>query len=194
MVNERATCCFWDTLMAVTSKDIDLPAQSREGDFEAVFTEHWSRIYEVIFRLVGDPQESQDLALETFWQYYRKPPARSDNLGGWLYRVAVNQGFNALRARKRRSHYEETAGAQDVEQQSPPEPEQELILAERRRAVQSVLAQMKPRSAKLLVLRYSGLNYRQLAAVLQLKPSSIGKLLARAQDEFEALFTKVEGG
>lgn len=180
--------------MAVTSKDIDLPAQSREGDFEAVFTEHWSRIYEVIFRLVGDPQESQDLALETFWQYYRKPPARSDNLGGWLYRVAVNQGFNALRARKRRSHYEETAGAQDVEQQSPPEPEQELILAERRRAVQSVLAQMKPRSAKLLVLRYSGLNYRQLAAVLQLKPSSIGKLLARAQDEFEALFTKVEGG
>lgn len=180
--------------MAVTSKDIDLPAQSREGDFEAVFTEHWSRIYEVIFRLVGDPQESQDLALETFWQYYRKPPARSDNLGGWLYRVAVNQGFNALRARKRRSHYEETAGAQDVEQQSPPEPEQELILAERRRAVQSVLAQMKPRSVKLLVLRYSGLNYRQLAAVLQVNPSSIGKLLARAQDEFEALFTKVEGG
>jgi DNA-directed RNA polymerase specialized sigma24 family protein len=69
-----------------------------------------------------------------------------------------------------------------------------IILAEQRREVQEVLGQMKPRSAKLLVLRYSGLNYKELAAVLNMQPSSIGKTLARAQAEFEAFFNKVEGG
>ncbi|MFL7890606.1 MAG: sigma-70 family RNA polymerase sigma factor [Anaerolineales bacterium] len=180
--------------MNVTSRNINIKAQSLEFEFEDLFAEHWSRVYNVIFRLVGDGDQAQDLALETFWQYYRKPPAKEDNLSGWLYRVAVNLGYNALRARKRRSHYEVEAGMQLNEVKIPPGPEQELMIAERRRAVQSVLAQMKPRSAKLLVLRYSGLNYAELAAVLKMKPSSVGKSLARAQDEFKALFDQFEGG
>jgi RNA polymerase sigma-70 factor (ECF subfamily) len=180
--------------MSVTSKNINFKAQSLEFEFEDLFTEHWSRVYNVIFRLVGDADQAQDLALETFWHFYRKPPAKQDNLSGWLYRVAVHLGYNALRARKRRSHYEDEAGMQHIEVKTPPEPEQELIIAERRREVQSVLAQMKPRSAQLLVLRHSGLNYGELAAALKMKPSSVGKSLARAQDEFKALFDQFEGG
>jgi RNA polymerase sigma-70 factor (ECF subfamily) len=185
---------FWVTLMNVTSDNINFKAQSVAQRFETVFADHWSRVYNVVFRLVGDRDEAQDLALETFWQYYRNPPAKQENLIGWLYRVAVNLGFNALRARKRRSHYEIEAGSQAIENQSPPEPEQEIILAEQRREVQDVLARMKSRSAMLLVLRYSGLNYKELATVLNMQPSSIGKTLARAQAEFEALFNQVEGG
>jgi RNA polymerase sigma-70 factor (ECF subfamily) len=180
--------------MTVTSENIKFKAQSVSQEFDTVFAEHWTRVYNVVFRLVGDQDEAQDLALETFWQYYRKPPAKQENLNGWLYRVAVNLGYNALRARKRRSKYEIESGSQTIEKTSTPEPERMIILAEQRREVQEVLGQMKPRSAKLLVLRYSGLNYKELAAVLNMQPSSIGKTLARAQAEFEAFFNKVEGG
>jgi RNA polymerase sigma-70 factor (ECF subfamily) len=178
----------------VTAKKINFKAQDDTGEIDAVFEEHWSRVYNIVFRLVGDRDEAQDLALETFWQYYRKPPARHENLSGWLYRVAVNLGFNSLRARKRRSHYETVAGGKDHDQESATEPEQEIILAERRREVREVLDQMKPRSAKLLVLRYSGLTYSELAAVLKINPTSIGKMLARAQEEFELLYNQLEGG
>ena len=92
--------------MTVTADRINFNAQHVAGELETVFEEHWSRVYNVVFRLVGDQDEAQDLALETFWQYYRKPPAKRENLSGWLYRVALNLGFNALRARKRRSQYE----------------------------------------------------------------------------------------
>ena len=194
LINERTSYLNWVTLMNVTSNNIKIKAGSVSKNFEANFVEHWSRVYNVVFRLVADQDEAQDLALETFWQYYQNPPAKQENLSGWLYRVAVNLGFNALRARKRRSLYEIEAGTQGIEMQSSPIPEQEIILAEQRREVQEVLARMKPRSAKLLVLRYSGLKYSELAAVLNMKPSSIGKSLARAQDEFEALFNQVEGG
>jgi RNA polymerase sigma-70 factor (ECF subfamily) len=179
--------------MTVTAKDIKFGAQSAAQDFETIFVEQWSRVYGVVFRLVGDRVEAEDLALETFWQLYRNPPAKRDNLNGWLYRVAVNLGLNALRARKRRARYEEEAGSLAFDTNRGAEPEYEVERAERRREVQVVLSRMKPRSAKLLVLRHSGLSYKELAAAVKVKPSSVGKSLARAEDEFERIYRQLLG-
>lgn len=179
--------------MTVTSKDIHIAALSAEFDFETVFVEQWPRIYHVIFRLVGDKSEAEDLTLETFWKLYQDPPSKGENLKGWLYRVAVNQGFNALRARKRRSRYEVEAGAQTLGDYPFPQPESEALRAEQRREVQAALARMKPRSAKLLVLRQTGLSYKELASVIKVKPSSVGTLLARAEDEFEKIYRQLQG-
>jgi len=43
-----------------------------EGVFEVHFQKHWPRIYGVLFRMVGDAAEAEDLALEVFWQLYQK--------------------------------------------------------------------------------------------------------------------------
>lgn len=179
--------------MTVTSKDIKFGAQSATQDFETIFVEQWSRVYGVVFRLVGDKAEAEDLALETFWQLYRNPPSKREKLNGWLYRVAVNLGLNALRARKRRNRYEDEAGALTFDTHRASEPENEVERDERRREVQAVLVRMKPRSAKLLVLRHSGLSYKELAAVIKVKPSSIGKMLGRAEDEFERTYHQLLG-
>lgn len=182
--------------MNVTANKIKLESQKTladPADFEAIFLEHWPRVYNVLFRLVGDQAEAEDLALETFWQLHQKPPLKEDNLNGWLYRVAVNLGFNALRSRKRRTRYEEQAGSLALESNASARPEEELERAERRREVQHILADMKPRSAQLLVLRYSGLSYTDLAAALKMNPNSVGKMLARAADEFEQIYRQRQG-
>ncbi len=182
--------------MNVTANKINLESQkaiAEPADFEAIFLEHWPRIYNVLFRLVGDQAEAEDLALETFWQLYRKSPSKVENLNGWLYRVAVNLGFNALRSQKRRTRYEEQAGSLALESNTYLEPEDELERAERRREVQQILAEMKPCSAQLLVLRHSGLSYSDLAAALKINPSSVGKMLARAADEFEQIYRQRQG-
>ena len=184
---------IWVTLMTVTAKDIKISAQSATRDFETIFSEHWSLVYGVIFRLVGEKAEAEDLALETFWQLYRNPPAKRENQNGWLYRVAVNLGLNALRARKRRTRYEEEAGSLAFDTSRDSEPENEVERVERRREVQAVLTRMKPRSAKLLVLRHSGLSYKELAAAVKVKPSSVGKMLTRAEDEFERIYNQLLG-
>src|SRR5437867_12434916 len=76
--------------------------------FEDDFRTYWPQVYGILLRLTGNPAEAEDLALDTFWELYRRPPQhdRSFNLGGWLYRVATNLGLNALRADKRRVRYE----------------------------------------------------------------------------------------
>jgi RNA polymerase sigma-70 factor (ECF subfamily) len=186
-VNERASYRFWVKLMTVTSNQVDLKSQQatvESANFEEVFVEQWPRVYGVLFRIVSDKAEAEDLALEAFWQLYKKPPAKADNLNGWLYRVAVNLGFNALRAKKRRAHYEERAGSLANEYNPSTAPEDELERAERR---------MKPRSAQLLVLRHSGLSYAEIAAAMKMKPNSVGKLLSRAEDEFEKKYRQLLG-
>jgi RNA polymerase sigma-70 factor (ECF subfamily) len=152
--------------------------------FEQIFQEHWARVYRVLYRLVGDHAEAEDLALETFWRLYRRPPRRSVNLGGWLYRVATNLGLNALRARQRRGFYERSAGRMDAGDHLSGDPAVQVESAEEIARVRRTLVSMNSRSAKLLVLRHSGLTYAELAATLDVAPGSIGTLLARAEKEF----------
>ena len=87
-------------------------AESRSISFEALFAEHWPHVFRVLSRLVGDPVEAQDLALETFFRYYQHNLSleKDFNHGGWLHRVAVNLGLHSIRSFKRREHYEMEAG------------------------------------------------------------------------------------
>ena len=170
-------------------KTISKPASQPLPDFDALFQEHWGRVVGVLCRLVDDPAEAEDLALETFWRLYHRPPADRSNLAGWLYRVATNLGYNALRAHKRRGRYE-----QAVLPAAAPDPAQQAEAAEQQRRVRQALAEISPRSARLLVLRYSGLSYAQVAAALRLSPGSVGTLLARAEAEFRKKYARLEQG
>lgn len=154
--------------------------------FEGVFMEHWPRVFGFLYRLVGDRDEAEDLALETFLRLYQRPPADGEdlNLGGWLHRVAANLGLNAIRGWKRRSHYELGAG-KDAIFDAPSDAPADLFAAEEeRQRVRQVLGEMNPRQARLLVLRYSGMAYREISSVLGVSAASIGPLLLRAEVEF----------
>jgi RNA polymerase sigma-70 factor, ECF subfamily len=161
---------------------------SYPAEFEALFHQHWERLCRVLFSILGDWAEAEDLALETFMQLYRRPPAEAENLGGWLYRVATHLGLNALRSRKRRQHYEEQAGSQALETSAPEDPLEALERAQECQRVRTVLERLKPRSAQILILRHSGLPYTEIAAALDIAPSSVGTLLARAEQEFEKIY------
>ncbi len=156
-----------------------------EVDFESIFIEQWSRICHVLYRLLGDWADAEDIALETFTRLHQRPPKENSNLNGWLYRVAINLGYNELRSGKRRQRYEDEAGEIDLEEFSSPDPELALEKLQERERIRMTLASMKPRSAKLLILRHSGFSYREIAGALDIKPASVGKLLSRAENEFK---------
>jgi RNA polymerase sigma-70 factor (ECF subfamily) len=56
--------------------------------------------------------------------------------------------------------------------------------------VHAVLIAMKPSSAQILLLRHSGLSYAEVAAALDVSSGSVGTLLARAEKEFQQLYTR----
>jgi len=167
-------------------------SELREADpssrsFESLFLEHWGPVYGVLLRLVGDPAEAEDLALETFLRLHQRYPLPTEgfNLGGWLYRVATNLGLRSIRSYKRREQYELTAGKGTLDEAPEDRPAEILNTEEERRIVRTILARMQPRQAQLLVMRYSGVAYKDIAVALGLSPASIGPLLLRAEREFE---------
>jgi RNA polymerase sigma-70 factor (ECF subfamily) len=155
-----------------------------EAEFRAVFLEHYSRILAILIRLLGDRSRAEEMANDAFWRLYRQPALQADgNVGGWLYRTATNLGIDALRISSRRRQYEEAAGeARDkVTNSSPLE---SLLREEKCNRVRAVLSLIKPAQAQLLILRSSGLSYKELADALNVKMTSIGTLLNRAEEEF----------
>jgi RNA polymerase sigma factor (sigma-70 family) len=178
--------------MAVTWTSMQNSTQravQNSAAFDTLVQTHWNRICEALFRLTGDWDEAEDLALETFMRLYQNPPEDTQNLTGWLYRVATNLGLNALRSQKRRRFYESQV-IQDSEQvanqnETLGDPAQIVEQDQERQRVRLVLSQMKLRPATLLLLRYSGLSYQEIADTTGVAPGSVGKLLARAEKEFE---------
>jgi RNA polymerase sigma factor (sigma-70 family) len=158
--------------------------------FEELFQEHWNSIYRHLLRMTGDPVEAEDLALETFMKLYQQPPKAGDgyNPGGWLYRVATNLGLRSIRSFQRREHYEVKAGKGSLESAPENRPVELLESKEDHRMTRLALASMNPHRAEILVLRYSGLTYREIGKALNLSPTSIGPLLVRAEREFEKTY------
>jgi RNA polymerase sigma-70 factor, ECF subfamily len=179
--------------MTFSRKSTPLAKTAPEAsEFDAFFQDHWERVCRALFNIVGDWDEAEDLALEAFLRLHRSPPRERENLAGWVYRVAVNLGFNALRDRKRRRQYEMDAGGLALASDTGGDPAQAAEQRLERQRVRRVLAAMKPRSAELLILRHSGLSYAEVAAALEITPASVGTLLARAEAEFEKLYQQEE--
>ena len=155
--------------------------------FESLFHEYWAPIYRLLLHMVIDPSEAEDLALETFLRLYKHHPTPEAefNTRGWLQRVATNLALQSIRSFKRREQYEMNAGRDALEQTPQVQPPEIMDKQEDRRFVRQTLAHMNQRQAELLVMRYSGLAYKDIAETLNLAPTSIGPLLLRAEREFE---------
>jgi RNA polymerase sigma-70 factor (ECF subfamily) len=160
------------------------PEHWDEADFRAVFLQHYARIVDILVRLLGDRSRAEDVANDAFWRLYCQPALQTaGNVGGWLYRTATNLGIDALRMSGRRRQHEEAAGRQ-VQEQTSDGPLDNLLREEKCRRVRQVLSLIKPAQAQLLILRSSGLSYKEVAEALDVKMSGIGTMLNRAEEEF----------
>jgi RNA polymerase sigma-70 factor (ECF subfamily) len=172
--------------------DAKLLTQLQAGDeasFEALFLRYYDRIYNILYRLLGNQADAEDVAQQVFLKLYHAPrrirlQGEETNVAGWLYRVAVNIGHNTLRSQKRRRNWFQKLDRLWPFEASSPDPVEIAASRETQDKVRQVLAEMKPREAKLLLLRHSGLSYKELAVVLNVAPGSIGSLLTRAERAF----------
>lgn len=153
------------------------------GWFDALFHTHYPRVVAMLDRLMGDRGQAEEIAADAFCKLSRQPGG-GNGLTPWLYRVAINAGLDAVRSNARRKRREESAST-GRRHAVDPEALDRLLAEERRERVHRVLAALKPRDAQVLLLRSSGMSYRELALALEIQPGSVGRILARAEQEFE---------
>jgi RNA polymerase sigma-70 factor, ECF subfamily len=176
---------------ALNPADASSTGDSRSAAWvEVLFRAHYARIASMLARLTGDRGQAEEIAADVFQKLAQRPALLEsrDDLTAWMYRVATNAGFDALRMNSRRRKHEEAVGMDGIHAVAPDSALDEMLREERCARVRSVLSDMKPREAQLLLLRSNGLAYREVAQTLGIQPGSVGTLLARAEAEFERRF------
>ncbi|MDI3340353.1 MAG: sigma-70 family RNA polymerase sigma factor [Sphaerobacter sp.] len=165
--------------------------------FAEVLRRYYPTVYGVLLRITGSPDEAEDLTQEVFLRLYQRPiPPESDaNLAGWLYRVATNLGFNATRARRRlRDRVLRWARLERPLASEPPNPAAEVERRDAAARVRQALAELPERDRTVLILRYSGVSYAEIAAAVGIRTSSVGTVLARAERALRARYLARDAG
>jgi len=142
-------------------------------------------VYNLTYRMLGDPAEAEDAAQETFVRAYTKlatyQPGRK--FVNWLLSIASHHCIDRLRRRGR-------APQLSLDGPSPPEwitsnapqPDQVVSKKEEREQVRQLLETLPPDYRAAVVLRYwYDLSYREIAATMDTTESAIKSRLHRAR-------------
>lgn len=168
--------------------------------FRATFDREYPFICRLTAGIVGSFAAAEDVAQEAFVRLYRNPPSDLSNVRGWLGTVAVNLALNHLRseqARARREEYGEAngrfRGTALTAEPATGSAEEEVTRHEDDALTRAALAALPDRERIALLLRTSGMSYREIAQSLRVKETSVGTLLARARQAFRSEYTRLKG-
>ncbi|GAB7388759.1 RNA polymerase sigma factor SigX [Bacillaceae bacterium] len=160
-------------------------------DFSVLFKSHYPQVARQILSIVGDKMVAEELAQEVFLQLYHAGYREIEHLSAWLYKAALFASFNYLRAeRRRRERYGKEI---HKENRFSPSSEERWLEREEIAAVQETLIALDERDRLLLLMKYSGYDYREMAQAAGVEKSSVGTLLARAKKKFRELYLKRRG-
>lgn len=182
---------------ALRDPDVRLMLEVRDDDaaaFEELMLRYQSRLVTVLAHLVGGRDLAEDLAQDVFLRVYRarKRYTPGAKFSTWLFTIANNVASNALRARSRRREVNLEPGGSGAVGVTPLEtmiqvssgqiPARQLDKAEIRDVVHLALAALNDRQRMAVLLnKFEGMSYADIAEAMELTPQAIKSLLSRAR-------------
>jgi RNA polymerase sigma-70 factor, ECF subfamily len=162
--------------------------QGDEAAFRVLYERHAGAMVAFCNHFVRDAARAEELAQDVFVKVYRaadryRPTARFKT---FLYRIASNHCLNELRRPERAAR---GPGAREAEEPADlealpsggPTPEDAARGAALERAVRALLEKLPEKQRAALVLcRFEGLSYEEIAEVLETSVSAVKSLVHRA--------------
>jgi RNA polymerase sigma-70 factor (ECF subfamily) len=157
------------------------------GDPEAEFVrQNLRRIFLLIYRIVGNVDDAQDLTQETFIKALQRQGQLKDleRAGPWLSRIAANTAIDFLRRRKKLLF---TDVSQLAGFASPwADPEESLLRGERKVHLDGGLAALTERERTALVLRdLEDMPADQVAEHMRCSMATVRSHIANARTKFK---------
>jgi RNA polymerase sigma-70 factor (ECF subfamily) len=153
------------------AEDVALIRRMCDADETALgaLYDRWVRsLYSLVFHLLKDADEAEDVVEETFWQAWRKASSYEPSRGAvstWLLTIGRRRALDRLRARGRRREESMTQLGALADVASPvPDPSQMTEGSERRSHVQAALRGLPDEQREVLELGYfEGLSQTEIA-------------------------------
>ncbi len=174
--------------------------EQSERNFEDIYRENAEKVLNLCYRMTGDEHVARDLSQDIWVKVYRN---LSDFQGRaavftWIYRIAVNHILNYLKKEKRQRWRQildlnlkeaftadETLSRLTTREHSP-DPAELLQKKEREQIVwQQILRLPEKQRVPLVLYRYDGLSYQEIARVLGISLSSVESRIHRAKKNLQ---------
>ncbi len=149
--------------------DSDLVRGARKGDVQMYnrLVSRWEkRVFNYLLRIVGSPDDAQDVSQEAFLKAYQSLARLDDpaRFGPWLYRIAHNEAISLIRRRR---------PAEDVDMAAMPAP-RSLAGVELSLAVETALGRLTPEQREAVLLKvYEGFKFDEIAGILGCPASTV---------------------
>lgn len=175
-------------------------AQHGDADaFEQLLLEHQKNVYNLCYRMAGNPDDAMDLSQETFLRAWRclDQYQFASAFSTWLYRLCSNICIDFLRRRRRQQTVPLTFEDADGEEQTyavpdaQPLPEEQVELKLTRETLAAAMAQLLPEHRAVLQLRVvNEMSYEQIADVLDIQIGTVKSRLSRARNQLKKILER----
>jgi len=198
-VNQNGT----DENPVLRDPDVRLMLRAKGGD-ETAFTKlvanYQDRLVGVLAHLLQNKDAAEDLAQEVFLRIYRarhgyEPTAKFST---WLFRIANNLANNQRRNTGRKKEVALNVndsgplgprpGERVIAEKSGLMPNRQFDKTEMCAMVQSALATLNEKQRMAVLLhKFEGMSYVDIAAALETTPTAVKSLLSRARDNLREI-------
>jgi RNA polymerase sigma-70 factor (ECF subfamily) len=159
-----------------------------EPSFETLLDRHRGTVVNHLYRLVRDRAVAEELAQDVFLRVYRfrsryQPEAKFST---WLFRITTNVALNWRRdTRREAAHLRLDASTHETRRiqvlDRNPRVDQRLLAEYRAREIREAIDALPPKQlAAVLMHKYEGMDYFQIAEVLECSIPALKSLLFRA--------------
>lgn len=177
------------------------PPTGLEGAFRALYDQFKDRVYNVCYRITGNPADALDASQETFGILFRKVGEFrfESKFSSWVYRIAVNASIDHKRRTSTRPLTSLEAAAEsarsDAQRLEVSDDRSEAPLAAASRheleaEIQAAISRLSPKMRAITVLRYiENLSYEEISDTLQISLGTVKSRLSRAHEALDRELT-----
>ncbi len=159
--------------------------RAQEGDrgaFQALVALYDDRVAGLIYSIVQNRQDTEDLYQEIFLKVWKKLDTfqfRSD-FYSWLYKITVNTCYNFTKKRSRQYWQEE----EEIDRNGIFLPgNEEPVKMEKVKALYKAIQQLSPRLRTITIMHYiEGNTISNISSILKIGEGTIKKYLFRARE------------
>jgi RNA polymerase sigma-70 factor, ECF subfamily len=158
-------------------------------------------VFDMVFRILGDEAEAEDVAQEVFAAVYRNLVSfkGESRLSTWIFRIAKNHCLNRLKYHSRRAKGRQVA-LDDVNEQvlslpgaGPKAPDRALQDREEQRLVEGALERLDEEYRLLITLRdIEGLSYEEIAQMTEQPEGTVKSRLHRARAQLTEAVARLQ--
>jgi RNA polymerase sigma-70 factor (ECF subfamily) len=178
--------------------DDELMIRVKHGDLEklGVLYERYNRaLFGFFFKVTLNSQVSEDLVQTVFFKiikYRDRYRAEEGSFVTWMFRIAHNANIDHYHSVERLRN---EVRIDEADVRGDGDPDEDFLKKERSRRIKEALGRLTGEQREVLILsRYQGLKYEEIAEILRCRVGTVKARVFRAMEKLRRIYRQLEDG